>query len=106
MSPDKRPLAWYAACRSFLLVPEALRPSVSRQTLAHYRRIRALPPDLGNDLDRRAAPYAIFRWIAWGATDVERRARHAIAVERHTRTGRWPGPRERARGARAVPRAA
>ena len=78
MSPTKRPLRWYAACRAFLLLPEPLRPSVSRQNLAHYRKIQALPRDLGEDLDRRAAPYAVFQWIAWGATEAERRARHAL----------------------------
>jgi hypothetical protein len=106
VSPANRPLRWCAASRSFLQLPELLRRGISRQTLAHYRRIRALPPDLGEDLDRRAAPLAIFRWIAWGATDAERRARHALAVERHTGTGRWPGANERRRGASTRRRAA
>jgi len=67
MSPERRALPWYAACRAFFMVPEALRRSVTWQTLAHYRKIRDLPRDLGEDLDRRAAPFAIFRWVAWGA---------------------------------------
>jgi hypothetical protein len=106
VSPANRPLRWYAACRAFLLLPDALRRGITRQTLAHYRRIRTLPPDLGDDLDHRAAPLAIFRWVAWGATDAEQRARHALAVERHTRTGHWPGARERARGSETGRRAA
>jgi hypothetical protein len=99
-------VSWYAACRALLAVPEPLRRHLSRQTLALYRRIRKLPPELGEELDRRAAPLAIFRWVAWGAGDAEQRARHAATVEHHARTGRWPGPKERTGSPREKLRAA
>jgi len=66
MSHDDPPRTWYAACRAFFCVPEAMRCVVSRQTLAHYRRVTRLPRDLGEDLDRRSAPLSVFKWIAWG----------------------------------------
>ena len=106
MSRGRRAVCWYSACRSFFAVPEALRRDVTRQTLAHYRKIRDLPPDVGEDLDCRAAPFAIFRWIAWGATDAEKRARHAAAVEHHAHSSRWPSPHVLAGTPRAKPRAA
>jgi len=106
MSPEHRAVGWYATCQAFFVVPEDQRRAVTRQTLAHYRRIRDLPPDLGEDLDRRAAPLAIFRWVAWAATGADRRARHAFAVERHAHTGHWPSAQQRALCPRARSRAA
>ncbi len=106
MSQENRVIRWYAACRLFVLLPAAMQRAVSRQTLAHYRRIHRLPRDVGEDLDRRGAPFAIFRWVAWGATTAEKRARHAIAVEHHARTGHWPNPQQCARNLRAKPDAA
>ncbi len=106
MTPEQSAVRWYAACKAFLTLPEPLRCGVSRQTLAHYRKIRDIPPDLGEDLDRRGAPFAVLRWIAWGATTAETRARHAAAVKLYASTGRWSSPRERRRTRRAKPRAA
>jgi hypothetical protein len=105
--PRKRNVRrWYAASISVSSLPETLRRDVSCQMLAHYRKIADLPRDVGEDLDRRAAPLGIVRWIAWGAGEGDVRARHAVAVKHHDRTGRWPGPRERAGGPRSTPQAA
>jgi hypothetical protein len=57
---------WYAYCVRFCAVSEALRVPASRQKVAHYRRVAALPPKLGAALDERRAPFYVVRWIAWG----------------------------------------
>ena len=106
MRPKNRPPTWYALCRTFSSLPEPLRGGVSRQMHAHYRRIAHLPRDVGEDLDRRAAPLGIVRWVAWGDGEAEARARHAAAVAHHARTGRWPDPRERGKSPPDTPRAA
>ncbi len=106
MKPEQSAFHWYASCRSYFRVPEALRRGVSRQLLAHYRKVHDLPPELGEDLDRRAAPFAIVRWVAWVATRAEQRARHAAAVKHYASTGRWPRPSERGGSRRAKRRAA
>lgn len=94
MRHNDAPRRWYAACCAFFTVPDVMRRVISRQTLAHYRRIRQLPRDLGEDLDRRSAPLTIVQWVAWGAGEGAQRARHAAAVEHHTCTRRWAGAKD------------
>jgi hypothetical protein len=90
---DENPVCqWYALCRAYLASPRRSRKSVTRQTLATYRRIRELPAELGQGLDRRGAPLRVVRWVAWAETDEVRRERYLLAVGYHERAGRWPKP--------------
>ncbi len=87
------PWGWFAYCRAFLAQPPDRQ--ISRQTMAHYRHIRDLPPSMGEDLDRRAAPLFVMRWIAWGialGADV-RKKRYRAALAFRKKAGRWPPTR-------------
>lgn len=84
------PTSWYALCCAYLVTPQHVRKRISRQTLAHYRRIAGLPRHLGEELDRLHAPFYVMRWIAWGGDPAERSRRHAQIMVLRARLGRWP----------------
>lgn len=101
-SPACRPRAarkepfpgWYAHCRAYLALPARLQRTVSRQTIATYRRIERLPQEWGLTLDQRGAPLAVLRFIAWGQDPEERKRRFDEALAFRATTGKWarPGP--------------
>jgi hypothetical protein len=102
MDKDASAERWYAFCCRFLTAPGDHRPRVSRQTLAHYRRIQRLPRAMGEQLDRLDAPFHVLRWIAWASTDVERGARYSKALDRRQHTGRWPSWRHLSEGGKSA----
>jgi hypothetical protein len=81
---------WYAYCVAFMATKPALRPRKSRQTLAHYRRIAALPPASGALLDEGGAPFYLLRWIAWGKTRSAVKARFEDVLRYHALFKGWP----------------
>ncbi|MFT3775585.1 MAG: hypothetical protein QM820_60325 [Minicystis sp.] len=83
-------LGWYATCVAYLATPAAIRKEISRQALATYRRIQRLPPAWGEESDRRGAPLAVVRWIAWGKAQEERERRYREALASWDQAGRWP----------------
>ena len=89
-SEPPRPEGWFAYCCAYVVDPDD-RP-ISRQTLAHYRRISELPRKMGEDLDRLGTPLYMMRWIAWGVSRgaYVRRQRFKAAVAYYRRAHRWP----------------
>jgi hypothetical protein len=85
---------WYAFCRAYLSTAPALRKRISRQTLAHYRRVSRLPPDIGLGLDHLGAPIRVIRWIAWASTATERDRRLAVSLAVREQALRWPNESE------------
>jgi hypothetical protein len=81
---------WYAYCVDYIATKPSMRPKKSRQTVAHYRRIAALPAAWGALLDDRIAPYYLIRWIAWGKTRSAVKARYDDAVRYNTLFKHWP----------------
>jgi len=90
------PRGWYAVCCAYLATPVSVRFRVSRQTLATYWRIKRLPRDWGEALDRREAPLAVMRWIGWAADRGERERRYREAIASFDGNVGWPRPGQKA----------
>ena len=102
-TPDLR---WYAACVLFCQLPERMRHHVERRQRALWWKIGKLPREVGEDLDGRAAPLAVFRAIAWARSADGKRACHALAIEHRVRTGQRPSARDITEAREPVPLAA
>ena len=81
---------WYAYCVEFCATKPSVRSRTSRQTMAHYRRIAALPRAIGTALDDGGAPFYLVRWIAWGKSAGQVETRFADAKRFHTVAAFWP----------------
>lgn len=83
---------WYAYCVSFCSVGAAFRKEVSRQKMATYRRVAALPPKIGVALDEARAPLYVLRWIAWGKSTGTVPSRFDDVTRFHALLKAWPNP--------------